>query len=159
MKKKNIKTFLIVVVSVFIIFNIIWLIFIGKSLYLRNKVPYDRIKMSHRAFDDEASLFWGGFDDYYYLKFTSMGYVSMPQINDNDSDELLICYHFLKGYTYTYLFFPGSVPGAISGQTMYQIHFDSNRNLIHSEQYEMYEQYKDRIEELFNKADSVWGFR
>lgn len=159
MKKKHIKFLLISAISFFIVLNLTWLIFIGKGMYLRNKVPYDRIQMSHRAFDDDAPLFWGGFDDYYYLNFTALGYVSMPHINDNDMDELLIEYRFLRGYTYTYNFFPGNAPGKIPGQTMYQIKFDSNRNLIHTEQYEMYEQYKNRIEELFEKADSIWGFQ
>ncbi len=162
MKKKKILVVLFAVIGgLFLLANLAWGIFVAKSLHLRNKVEYNRIRQEHYYMDYDAQQFYWGFDDLYYMNFHSMGQIGSPAVDEQENDEFLIHYNFFKGFSYTYVYFAprdDSFESAIR-QADVRLNFNADRKLIFDADYEKYDQYAERVQDFFDKVDAMWGIK
>ncbi len=163
MKKKKIMLLCFSVIGgVFVLLNLAWLVFVCRCVQLQGKVEYNRITGAHQIQDYEENLIYVGFDldDLFYLDFHAQAQLSMPFVDEEAADELQIHYTFLKGYSYTYLYYPEDRwSGGIPQGKCYELHFNEEMELLYEGDYERYEQYATRIQDLFEKADAVWGLQ
>ncbi len=141
--------------------NLAWLVFVWRCAQLQDKVEYNRITGAHQIRDYEENLVYVGFnlDNLFYLDFYAQAQISMPFMDEEAADELIIRYTFLKGYSYTYIYYPerDASSGGSSQSEQYEVHFNEDHELLNKGDYEVYEQYEERIHELFEKADAMWG--
>lgn len=163
MKKKILMICLSVVGAIFLLVNLAWLVFVCRCIQLRDRVQFDRTRQKHYYRDFDENIYYCGFelDTIEYLNFHAQGQISMPFVNYDAADELFVHYTFLKGYSYTYIYYLAEdVPeGAIPKDERYEMHFNSEGELLYEGDYDKYEEFADRIQDLIEKADAMWGLR
>ena len=146
MKKLNFKKVILTIISLFVIWNIIWFSATTIRYHKFVKViPQDENGL-HGMVGDDGYTYYVKKPD--YLHFTGNLAIS----NSDKGQDLIIWPHIIGGYEYGFRL--------RKNEDVYEIYVDKNLepvNKDHPVDVQLVKEFNKDLQELYEKADNMWG--